>query len=438
MSIHVHDTLPEDHEYLTYIKKVLRHLFRQAGYRRISTPAFEVTEVFKKAYGEKSEYFRKHIHTFKDHHGNVLSLKPESTVAIARAYLSNAMDELPQPVELYFVDTFYRYEGEENNFMEHLDYGVQVLGASDPALDAQIIYLAKKIMDELGLSEHFTIHINHIGSAESRKVFEEDVKNFYFDKTRSLCEKCIRLVESNPLQLYRCKEEDCSILAQLAPKLENYTNEEGKENYAKLKEYLEELRVHYVENMAIVGDFSFHTGTRFEIWDNNKGNENILMKGGDVENLTQLLDAEEDILMAGFEGSMAEMVKSMKECGITVPKKDHLQVFVAQLGIGAKKKTLKLLEDLRDSGIQTVGAIGTGSMRVQLDLAQQFGVKYTLLMGEMEVKSGMVIMRDMSVGTQESVPYDKVIEMVQERIGRERVDLMEDKEKSKELRTEKR
>lgn len=423
------DVLPEDHEYRTYVKKVLRHLFRQAGYRRITTPIVEAKELFEKAYGEHSDFLKKSIVTFPDQAGNKLCIRAESTVPIIRSYLSNNMKAMPQPVELYFIEPMVRFLPEAGGMEERTTFGAQLLGATDPALDAQMIFLMNKIMEELGILEHFTIQINHIGERESRKTFYEDVKNFYFDKKRSLCAECVELLKTNLIQLYRCHQEDCSILAQLAPKLEHYMSKESREEFERLKEYLTELGVRFAVNQSIVGSFTFNSRVLFEVWDNNQGKDNILARGGCSEGLAELLGSPTDVPMIGFEAGMENLIQSMKHQKIKVPKKDHLQVFVAQLGLGAKKKALKLLEDLRTSGIQAMGAIGTGSMKVQLELASNFGVKYTLLMGEMEVKSGMIIVRDMSVGTQESVPLEKAVELMQQRIGKEKMDIMENDEK---------
>jgi histidyl-tRNA synthetase len=284
------------------------------------------------------------------------------------------------------------------------------------------------------LRELYTVQINHIGSLESRKLYLDDLKNFYFDKQRSLCEKCIHNAEKGDyLQLLRCDEEDCAILAQLAPKLENYLNKEDREQYDNLKGYLQELEVEFRENKNLFGMGSYNANTVFEFWHNDKGAKHIIIGGGSNDMVIERLSGQKANIM-GFTSNTGLLMESMKEAHIRVPHKDHLQIFVAQLGLNAKQKALSLLQKLRESGIQAVGAMGTGSMRTQLDMAGHFKVKYTLLMGEIEVNEGMVIVRDMEFGTQESVPFDRVVEIMQERIGREKLDVMEEGEKSADLK----
>lgn len=426
------DHLPDDHEYLTYIKKVLRHRCRQAGFRRITTSLLENYELCKKALNVGDDEIEKFGPVMTDEKGEKFMLRFDPVVSIARAYLEKDMKTWPQPVELFFIENFIKPQAGSMN--SELEFGVQLIGSNDAALTAQVIYLAYKILQDLGLRELFTVQINHIGSLDSRKLYLEDLKNFYFDKQRSLCEKCLRNMEKGDyLQLLRCDEEDCSILAQLAPKLENYLNKEDREQYENLKGYLQELDVSFRENKNLFGYGSYNANTVFEFWHNDKGAKQVIIGGGSNDMMIERLGGEKSNMM-GFSSNAGHLVESMKEAQIRVPHKDHLQVFVAQLGLSAKKKALSLLQKLREAGIQAVGAMGTGSMRTQLDMASHFKVKYTLLMGEIEVNEGMVIVRDMEFGTQESVPFDRIIDIMQERIGREKMDVMEEGEMSVDLK----
>lgn len=428
------DHLPDDHEYLTYIKKVLRHRCRQAGFRRVTPSLLENLETCQKAMNASAQEVEACAPIVMDEaSGKKFVLRFDPVVSIARTFIETDMRTWPQPVELFFIENFVSKDT-YGNTKSSLDFGVQLIGSNDAALTAQIIYLGRKILEDLGLREMYTVQINHIGSLDSRKLYLEDLKNFYFDKQRSLCEKCIRNAEKGEyIQLLRCEEEDCSILAQLAPKLENYLNKEDREQYENLKGYLQELEVDFRENKNLFGAGSYNANTVFEFWHNDKGSKRIIIEGGSNDMILERLGGEKSNMM-GFTSHAALLIESMKEAHIRVPHKDHLQVFVAQLGLNAKKKALSLLQKLREVGIQTVGAMGTGSMRIQLDMASHFKAKYTLLMGEIEVNEGMVIVRDMEFGTQESVPFDRVIDIMQERIGREKMDVMEEGEKSADLK----
>ncbi|MDF2379004.1 MAG: ATP phosphoribosyltransferase regulatory subunit [Candidatus Gracilibacteria bacterium] len=430
------DYLPEDHDFLTYVKKVFRHRCRQAGFRRITTALIEKVEDCTPHYADETILKNKGCIVECLEGGQKGIFKFDPVFSVSRAYVKNNMKDMPQPVELYQIEKYINKD-ESGEMNERMEFGLSVLGADDPALDAQIIYLASKILDDLGLKEHYTLQINYIGSEESRSLYIEDLKNFYFDKQRSMPEDALRHYEEGDfLQLLRNEDEDMQILAQLAPKLEHYLTEADQERYKVFKEYLDELEVSYNENKAIFGGGNFNANTVFEFWHNDKGSKNCIMYGGSNDEIIEKLGGEKTNYV-GLSSDVEMMIGNMKDAGIRVPHKDDIQVFVAQLGKNAKKKALSLLERIREAGIHSVGAMGTGSMRAQLDMATSFNVKYALLMGEVEVKDGMVIVRDMSIGTQESVPYNKAIEMMIERVGKEKVDVMTDAEKSQDLKDSK-
>lgn len=430
------DLLPDDHEYLTYLKKVLRHRCRQSGFRRISPAIGESVENVAKILGVPEDEVTKHAGIISEGGEQASVVRFDPLVSIARTYVDHNMKDMAQPVELYFIDAFLQKDA-LGKLSSEPQFGVQVIGAEDSALSAQVIYLAHKIIDDLGLRDYFTAQINHIGSYESRKVYLDDLKNFYFDKQRSMTDEAIKDYERGDLlKLLRYDDEDMQILAQLAPKLENYLSKEDKEQYEQLKAYLEELGVEYHENKSLFGSGLYNAQTVFEFWHNDKGSQNIIISGGSNDEMIERY-GEEKTMMTGFTARSPQFIQTLKDAGIRVPHKDNLQIFVAQLGVNAKRKALSLLEQLREAGIQTVGAVGTGSMRAQLDMAMNFGVKYTLLMGEIEVNEGMVIVRDMKTGTQESAPFDHVIEIMQERIGKEKMDVMEEEEISPDLKKKK-
>lgn len=419
----VHDILPLDHEYHTFIKKVVRHRCRQSGFRRITTPTFEFTEVFKRSIGDTSDIVSKEMYTFQDRKGRSLTLRPENTAGVVRAYIQNNMQALPQPVELYYIDSFYRYDRpQKGRYRQFWQFGFEVIGESDPALDTQVIHLAWKILDDLGIAHLFSIQLNSIGCATCRPAYIAVLKDFYFGKERSLCPECKHRLEKNPLRLLDCKEEDCQILAQIAPKLSDYLCNECKEYHKDVKEFLTELKIEFVENASLVRGLDYYTKTVFEFWDRTNGAQNAIGGGGRYDGLIELMGGP-PTPACGFAGGVERVIANMKREKIRVPHKDDLHVFVAQLGQEAKKKCLPLIADLREAGIRTMGALGKGSIKVQLRLADKFKVPYTVIIGLTEVREGTAIIRDMKVGTQKSVPLEDVVSEVIKRIGEKNRDM---------------
>ncbi|MBI5152783.1 histidine--tRNA ligase [Candidatus Peregrinibacteria bacterium] len=418
----VHDILPVDHEYHTFIKKVVRHRLRQAGFRRISTPIFEFTELFQRGIGADTDIVSKEMYTFQDKKGRSLTLKPESTAGVCRAYIQNGMANLPQPVQLYYIEPHFRYDRpQKGRYRQFCHFGFEIIGESDAALDSQTIYLANLINKDLGIADLFTIQLNSIGTPQSRKEYAKVLTDFYFDKERSLCEQCKARLKTNPMRLLDCKEESCGILAQIAPKMADYLDEESKVFHADLKEYLDELGIKYVENPNLVRGLDYYTKTVFEFWDSAEGAQNAIGGGGRYDGLVELLGGGPTPAV-GYAAGIERIIANMKREKIRVPHKDVIHIFVAQLGKEAKKKCLSLIADLREAGVKTMGALGKDSIKTHLRLADKFGAPYTIIMGLTEVREKVGIIRDMKVGTQKTVPYEKIVPEVIKLIGKENLD----------------
>ena len=418
----IHDILPKDHEYFTFIKKVARHRFRQAGFRRITTPVIEHTEVFKRAVGEDTDIVSKEMYTFNDNSGRSLTLKPEGTAGAVRAYIQHGMKEWPQPVELYYIEPHFRYDRpQKGRYRMFWQIGAEIIGESDPALDVQCIFLAYKMFKDLGIDKKISLQINNIGSQKSREKYREALVNYYSGKERSLCEDCQRRLHTNPLRLLDCKVEDCRILAAMAPKFADYRTPEDQEFHTQVKEFLDELGIKYTENPQLVRGLDYYTQTVFEFWDSEVGAQNAVGGGGRYDGLVELMGGPETPVV-GFALGMERIINQMKSNNVKVPSKDEVHIFVAQLGDEAKKKSLRLIDDLREAGVRTVGALGKGSMKAQMRLADKFAVPYCLILGATEVREGVVILRDMAKGQQRAVPMADAVAEVIKVIGEDKLD----------------
>lgn len=413
----VHDVLPDDHLYFSFIKKVVRHHCRRAGYRRISTPVFENVEVFTRSIGGTSDIVEKEMFTLESKSGKKYALRPEGTAGVVRAYLQHGMQQLPKPVMLYYVESFFRYNRpQKGRYRQFHQFGCEIIGESDPAIDAQVIYLAHKINQDLGVADRLTLQLNTIGSMEDRTVYKEDLINYYTGKERSLCEDCKRRMNENPLRLLDCKEEDCHILASMAPKFANVISDESKEHFELLKEYLDELKVPYELNPLLVRGLDYYTHTVFEFWSKSEGSQNATGGGGRYDGLIEIMGGQPTPAI-GFAVGMERTIEYMKEAGIRPPNKDAVEIFIAQLGNVAKKKSLTLINELREQGLNVVGAAGKGSMKSQMGLSDRLNAQYSLILGQIEVQEGTIILRDMKKGSQETVPYDGIVDKMVKLLG---------------------
>ncbi|MCK9186888.1 histidine--tRNA ligase [Candidatus Gracilibacteria bacterium] len=418
----VHDILPMDQDFYTYIKKVVRHRARQAGFRRITTPIFEFTEVFKRSIGAGSDIVSKEMYTFEDKKGRSLTLKPESTAPVVRSYIQNNMNQWPQPVLLFYIEPHFRYDRpQKGRYRQFWQFGFEIIGESDPALDAQLIQLAIKIHEDLGIAKFFSLQLNTIGTPDSRKKYAGVLQDYYAGKERSLCEDCKVRLGINPMRLLDCKAEDCQILAQMAPQMKDYLDKESLEFHEELKGYLDEIKIPYVENPRLVRGLDYYTKTVFEFWDKDEGAQNAVGGGGRYDGLVELMGGQPTPAV-GYAAGIERIIANMKREKIRVPSKDELHVFVAQLGNEAKKKCLNLIDDMREAGIKTMGALGKGSINIQLRIADKFKVPYSVIIGITEVREGVAIIRDMKKGVQETVKMENVVPKLIKLIGEKNLD----------------
>ncbi len=418
----VHDILPNDHLYFSFIKKVVRHRCREAGFRRISTPVFEELDVFVRSLGDTTDIVEKEMFTFESKSGKKLALRPEGTAGVVRAYLQHGMQQLPQPVEMYYIEPFFRYSRpQKGRYRQFHQFGFEVIGESDPAIDAQVIYLSHKINQDLGVADRLSLQLNTIGSQEDRQQFKEDLINFYTGKERSLCPDCQKRMHRNPLRLLDCKEEDCQILASMAPKFKSVMSGESKEHYELVKEFLDELKVPYEENPYLVRGLDYYTHTVYEFWSRKDGSQNATGGGGRYDGLIELFGGQPTPAM-GYAAGIERTIEYMKEAGIRPPNKDRIHVFMAQLGHIAKKRSLSLLNELRERGINVVGSAGKDSIKSQMKVADRLQAKYALILGQIEVQEDNIILRDMDKGSQETLPMDRIVDAVAKKIGENRLD----------------
>lgn len=414
----MHDILPEDYHYYTFLKKVVRHRVRQGGFKRITTPVLECTDVFTRPLGKQTDIVQKEMYTFSDPSGDSLSLRPENTAPAVRAYIQHGMSSLPQPVELWYWEPMFRHDRpQKGRYRQFYQFGVEVIGESDPALDAQAVELGCKIFSDVGLSGVYSVQINSIGCRVCRPDYISQLQHYYHGKQRNLCPDCKTRLTRNPLRLLDCKEEDCGLLAASAPVFSDFLCPECKAFHAAFRSYLDELKIPYVQNDRLVRGLDYYNRTVFEWWDKTTGAQNALGAGGRYDYLAETLGGSADTPGMGFAAGVERIVANMKAVGFVPPYKDVVDVFVAQLGPEAKKKSLSLLSALHDHGVRAVGAVGKSSMKAQMSLADRFSVKYCLILGEREVLDGTIILRDMRKGAQATLPNKNIVAEVMKRLG---------------------
>jgi histidyl-tRNA synthetase len=396
------DILPEDQSYWRFVEDRAIALCRLYGYQRLDTPAFEDYQLFTRSIGEGTDIVTKEMYTFKDRSGNVLALRPEGTAPVCRAYIEHGMDNLPQPVKLYYLAAIFRYERPQaGRYRQHYQFGFEAIGDADPALDAEVVEMAWEFFNSLGLGGLY-LYLNSIGCKTCRPKYLERLKRYYSAHLAGLCSDCKARFEKNPLRLLDCKKSSCYDVAEAAPKSTEYLCPECKSHFEAVVGYLDALRLPFDVNHRLVRGLDYYTKTVFEIQPVGEGAQSALGGGGRYDDLIEELGGKPTPAI-GFAAGMERVVLNLKRQKIPVPSLTAPPVFIAYLGNEAKLEAVKIASALRKDGIAAIMAAGDRSLKGQLRQANSLGSSYAAIIGEDEVKSGAVTLRNMVTGEQKTV-----------------------------------
>ncbi|MDP2910195.1 MAG: histidine--tRNA ligase [bacterium] len=417
----MHDILPEDQKYFKKIYDTVFDIADFYGFGKIDTPILEETELFSKGVGLTTDVVSKEMYTLKTKGGDNLSLRPEWTAPIARSYIENGMQALPQPVKLWYFGPCYRYERPQaDRYRQFWQFGFEVLGEKNPVIDAQIIQIFYNILKELKL-KNLIVEINSIGDSNCRPYYKKLLSNYYKSRESSLCADCKKRAKDNVLRLLDCKEEKCQPIKTEAPQIIDHLCEECHAHFKEVLEFLDEIELPYNLNSRLVRGLDYYTKTVFEIFfepDSEKKEEiarSALAGGGRYDKLVKILGGR-DTPASGSAAGVERIIKLMKAQEISLGKEAEIQIFLAQLGGLAKRKSLRLLEGFRKSKIKVEESFGRDSLKSQLNRADKVGAKYTLILGQKEALDGVVIIRDMNSGNQEIVKIEQAVVKVKNKL----------------------
>ncbi|MBU0625776.1 histidine--tRNA ligase [Patescibacteria group bacterium] len=409
------DTLPLEQKFWRRVKSVAEALAQAYGFECIDTPILEMTSLFVRSAGTQTDVIEKEMFSFIDRGGDNVTLRPEGTAPVVRAYVNHGMVNLPQPVKLYYIGPMFRYERpQQGRYRQHHQFGVEVFGDDNPILDAEVALLAYLFYKELGISS--IVRINSLGCNECRPTYREELINYFRPKRSQLCDDCKRRLSKNPLRLLDCKEEGCAALKDEAPQLVDSLDDSCKEHLMRVLEYLDDLQVPYVLDPHLVRGFDYYTRTVFELIPEDGDNKTASLGGGGrYDNLVEQLGGR-PTPACGFGIGLERAILQMKAQEIDPPDDSIPDVFVAQLGDSARRKAFALFEELRDAGLRIAGNFTKNSLKAQLEIANRLGAKYTVILGQQEVIDETILIRDMESGMQEIVDYKKAVSDLKKKI----------------------
>jgi len=403
------DILPAEQVYRSYIEQRVIKLAELYGYTRINTPTFEDTRLFSRSIGEGTDIVEKEMYTFEDKGGNPLTLRPEGTAPVCRAYLEHGMHNLPQPVKLYYLASIFRYERPQaGRYREHYQFGYEAFGDGDPALDAEVIDMAWQFLGSLNLRD-LSLKLNSIGCRKCRLGYLATLKDYYAKYVTGLCKDCKIRLDRNPLRLLDCKQPQCQAVAEAAPRSADYLCPECAEHFSRLQGYLRLLELPFEIEHRLVRGLDYYTRTVFEIQPRVGGSQSTIGGGGRYDDLIEELGGKPTPGI-GFATGLERIILNLKKQGITVPALPGPQVFIAYVGDEAKDQAVKLAGMMRRAGIGIIGAVGSRSLKAQLRQANNLGATHTVIIGEEEIKTGTVVLRNMATSEQETVPVTQLAE----------------------------
>ena len=399
------DILPEEQHYWRHVEQKAVAICQRYGYERIDSPAFEETGLFTRSVGQDTDIVEKEMYTFTDKGGNSITLRPEGTAPVCRAYLEHGLHNLPQPVKLYYFADIFRYERPQAGRMrQHHQFGCEAIGDDDPALDAEVIDMAWQLLISLNLKRLF-LQLNSIGCKECRPHYLAALKDYYANYTEELCPDCESRFTRNPLRLLDCKRASCQPIAAAAPRNVDHLCPECAQHFDHLRRYLELMDIPFTVNHRLVRGLDYYTRTVFEIQPEGGGAQSTIGGGGRYDDLIEELGGKPTPAI-GFAAGIERIILNLKRQNVTIPPLPKPQVFIAHLGAEAREECIRLAARLRKSGIGTVMALGSKSLKAQLRQANSLGVRYTVMIGDEEVKTGTAIVRDMTQASQQTVPIN--------------------------------
>ena len=402
------DVLPADSYKWHYVEGRARDIAKTFGVKEIRTPTFEHTELFLRGVGDTTDIVNKEMYTFEDKGKRSITLKPEGTAGVARAFIENGLQSGAMPLKMYYITPVFRYERPQaGRLREHHQFGVEFYGGKGADLDAEVILIANTLLNSLGLK--VALNINSMGCKTCRAEYNNALKEYLKEYTNDMCETCKVRYEKNPLRILDCKEEKCKALTKNAPKITEYLCDDCKAHFDSLKGLLEVAGLDYTVNPFIVRGLDYYTKTVFEFVTTALGSQGTVCGGGRYDGLIEQIGGN-SVPGVGFGMGLERVIMLMEQLGVEIPNEDSVKVFIASAGENANKKAFEICYKLRLNGVGAETDHMQRGFKSQFKYADKINAEYVIAIGDNELETGVVNVKKMSDGSTESVEIDKILE----------------------------
>lgn len=405
------DILPEKVRKRQFVEEIGSRLFEEYGYRRIITPIFEHTELFTRAIGEATEIVQKEMYTFQDKAKRSLTLRPEATAPVVRAYIEHNLKQQAQPVKLYYIGPMFRYERPQaGRYREFWQLGIEAIGSPDPAIDAEVILLLEQYLRRLNL-QNLELIINSMGCPKCRPSFSIELKKYLLNNLNRFCSDCQKRAQINPLRVFDCKNQNCKAQLELAPKISDYWCNDCQKHFEEVQSYLRSVEKEFIIETSLVRGFDYYTRTTFEIRSPLLGAQNALGGGGRYDQLIEEYGGTPTPAI-GFAIGTERVLLALEKEEISLPTRIPLELFIATVDESVRREAFKLLFDFRRAGVGADMDYGGRTLKGQLKLAHKLDVVYTVIIGPEELAAKKCQLRNMKNGEQQEVKIGEVVSKV--------------------------
>lgn len=405
------DILPNDIYKWLYMENTIRDLCALYGYGEIRTPIFEETKLFLRGIGDTTDVVTKEMYTFEDRGGRSITLRPENTASAVRAFLEHKLYGDQGVHKLFYIGSMFRYDRPQaGRYREFHQFGVEILGASSPLADVEVIVLAYRLFQKLGL-QNLELRINSIGDKNCRNAYKKELISYYESQKDMLCEDCKQRLYKNPLRLLDCKEDNCKLLAKNAPVITNYLCEECHNKFEKVKSGLTALHISYVIDPGLVRGLDYYTNTAFEIQYPPLGAQSAICGGGRYDKLVEEMGGP-DVPGIGFAVGLERLLLALEGQNLIPNCPQKSSVYIVALGEKAEIEGLKIQGELRGKGVMTYMDLQEKSLKGQMKQAGKVQSIYAVIIGENEIEQGKATVKHMQTGEQSEISFSQVADYI--------------------------
>lgn len=412
------DITPQESYKWNYIESKFKEVCSLYGYEEIRTPIFEHTELFQRGVGDTTDIVQKEMYSFTDKGDRNITLKPEGTAGVVRAFIENKMYADAQPTKLFYIIPCFRYErpqsGRQRQFHQ---FGVEAIGSDSPSLDAEAIELSTQFLREIGLQD-LEVSLNSVGCSVCREAYNEKLKSYLEERSDVLCGLCNDRREKNPMRVIDCKNETCQESIVDIPLMADNLCEDCQNHFEELLSYLDEMNINYKIDKKIVRGLDYYKRTAFEIISNDLGSQSTVCGGGRYDGLVEQIGGPEGYSGIGFAMGAERLLLTLEANNIEIEKPDILDIFIVTIGDKAKLKSFSTIKSLRDNHISADKDHLDRSVKAQFKYSNKINAKYTVVIGDDEIDKDEAVLKNMESGEQKNIKLSLLVDELKKELNK--------------------